>query len=85
MKLTSTKGKWTATNRDSIIPFGKWKGYTIGYVADNDPDYILWLADEGIIKFSSDLWKMINAIERDSREQYHGTLDAWWDMLDPPY
>jgi len=38
--------KFPTLTRDSIMPFGKYKGQTMDDIADNDPAYIVWLAEE---------------------------------------
>jgi len=34
-----------------IIAFGKYKGQTIAWIIERDPDYIMWLDEEAIVKF----------------------------------
>lgn len=30
--------------RNKLVPFGKYRGSTLGAIADDDPDYIVWLS-----------------------------------------
>lgn len=48
--------KYTAKSLDDIIPFGKYKGYTLKAVFNKgDWRYIQWLNDEHIVYYPSDL------------------------------
>lgn len=48
--------KYTAKSLDDIIPFGKYKGYTLKAVFNKgDWRYIRWLNDEHIVYYPSDL------------------------------
>lgn len=42
--------KWTETpyGWDTVVPFGKHKGETLGVIARVDPQYIEWLHGEGV-------------------------------------
>lgn len=33
---------------DTELEFGKYQGYGVGYLIDEDPDYIRWLSDQGV-------------------------------------
>ena len=37
------------TSGEDVLTFGKFKGETIQYVLDNEPHYIIWLDDSGIV------------------------------------
>jgi uncharacterized protein (DUF3820 family) len=41
------------TTEDDIITFGKYKGKSFGFIIDIKPDYIIWLASEGIVEFDA--------------------------------
>lgn len=52
--------KYTAKSLDDIIPFGKYKGYTLKAVFNKgDWRYIQWLNNEHIVYYSSDLRRKI--------------------------
>ncbi len=38
-----------------VITFGKFKGKTFDWIAENEPSYIIWLSEEGIVKFSDEI------------------------------
>lgn len=40
---------------DDVLTFGKFSGQSIDYVAEHEPSYIIWLADEKIVEFSRDI------------------------------
>ena len=35
---------------DFVMPFGKYRGQTLDQISDNDPGYVVWLADENVLK-----------------------------------
>lgn len=81
MKKRITPTKWVANNYDCVMPFGKYKGYKIRYIVDNEPSYILWLSDNDIVKFSN---KILNEAERyDERgDDYYSDEDRYWPLDD---
>ena len=42
------------TSQD-IISFGKHNGKTIAWIVKNEPSYILWLDENGIVKFTEEV------------------------------
>lgn len=36
----------------NIIPFGKYKGYSVGNLLQKDPNYLLWADNNRIIKLT---------------------------------
>ena len=40
---------------EDIITFGKYKGKTIDWIAENDPSYIIWLNDEQVVDFPAEI------------------------------
>jgi uncharacterized protein (DUF3820 family) len=40
---------------DDVITFGKYRGKTIGDIADINPRYIIWLNEEKIVEFPEDI------------------------------
>ena len=43
------------TRYEDVITFGKYKGKTIEWIAENDPSYIVWLNDEQIVDFPDEI------------------------------
>jgi hypothetical protein len=41
----------TITDGLDILTFGMYRGKTIDWVIENNPDYMLWLNEKGIAKF----------------------------------
>ena len=39
----------TCKNSDYIITFGKHRGKTLGWIADNFPGYIVWLVEKNVL------------------------------------
>lgn len=69
--------KYTAKSLDDIIPFGKYKGYTLKAVLNKgNYRYIQWLNSENIVYYPSDL-----------REKIHQTvyLMANYNWPNPDY
>ena len=44
-----------------VMPFGKHKGSTLGAIAENDPDYIEWLAETADLR-SGSLKRAVEAV-----------------------
>jgi hypothetical protein len=63
---------------DDVITFGKFKGQTFDKIADVEPSYIVWLNDEGIVKFPKEI---IEAAEWDMNVDTRNEWgDSWgWD------
>ena len=40
---------------DDEMPFGKYKGETVSWIIDNDPDYLGWLLENTETEFSDDV------------------------------
>lgn len=53
-----------------IIEFGKYKGKTLGWIATNNPGYIIWLFEKNLLWIDSAL---INDCRRD-------VSDRWDDL-----
>lgn len=50
---------------DFVMPFGKYKDYTLDRISDDDPGYIVWLADNNVLKIKR---KFLDAVRRDAME-----------------
>jgi hypothetical protein len=42
------------TDEDTVINFGKYNGKTFEFIIQENPSYIIWLSDEGIVEFEKD-------------------------------
>mgnify|MGYP007092395877 CR=1 FL=1 len=54
--------------RNRVIPFGKYHCKTLGFVRDNDPDYIDWLASNTDFPICYELLDLLPPIERRDEE-----------------
>lgn len=45
----STARRHPKLTNDHVMTFGKYKGMTLGNIADEDPSYIIWLTDNNIL------------------------------------
>jgi hypothetical protein len=43
----------------TILWFGKWRNHSVQYVIDQDPGYLIWAMDEGIILFNDETYMAI--------------------------
>ena len=50
---------------DFLMPFGKYRGQTLDQIADNDPGYVVWLADENVLKIEREF---LDAVRMDDME-----------------
>lgn len=63
------------------MPFGKYKGRTLDDISDNDPSYIMWLADENVLKIER---RFLDAVRQDDMESDES--EAMWSALESwPY
>ena len=58
---------------DFVMPFGKYRGQTLYLIADNDPSYIMWLADENVLQIEREF---LDAVRMDDMEQDYGKYDG---------
>lgn len=79
MKKRITPTKWIADSYDCVFPFGKYKGYKVRYVIDNEPSYILWLDEQDIVKFTDE---MIDEAEENDDAQHDPYEDEYYWFLD---
>jgi uncharacterized protein (DUF3820 family) len=52
-----------------VMPFGKYKGKTLDDISDDDPSYVVWLADEKVLKIKREF---LDAVRQDDMES-----DMW--------
>ena len=50
---------------DFLMPFGKYRGQTLDQIADNDPGYVVWLADENVLKIEREF---LDSVRMDDME-----------------
>ena len=66
---------------DFVMPFGKYKGRTLDDISDNDPEYVVWLADENVLKIER---RFLDAVRQDDMES--DDTEAMWSALESwPY
>lgn len=70
--MTSFKDIYQTTirDRDTKMPFGKYKGLPIHEVMANDPDYLVFMQQNGALDVHSDLWD-------EMREMYIAECDRY--------
>ena len=47
------------------MPFGKYRGQALDQISDNDPGYVVWLADENVLKIERGF---LDAVRMDDME-----------------
>jgi hypothetical protein len=50
---------------DFVMTFGKYRGQTLGQISYNDPGYVVWLADENVLKIEREF---LDAVRMDDME-----------------
>lgn len=81
---TSNSPKQVIQSRDDKFTFGKHKDQTVQWVLDEDPGYILWACQEGIISCSKDIYR--EAEEKDIEQRFDEAMDGelkgmrFWDI-----
>lgn len=72
----------------STVPYGKYKGRTYKWLKDNDPKYMVWLADnELLIDWGYYVWKDTKPIVK--RDVLYTDDGVWMQLYEiannPPY
>lgn len=52
----------TITDREWVMPFGKHKGLTIGFLMDADPQYLAWCIERDMIELDHILQSELETI-----------------------
>lgn len=63
--------------KTDVLTFGRYKGWTVQQVLDENPSYIIWLADEKVMVVKKSLLTEAEELE------YARSVDAQYDPLDP--
>lgn len=74
--------KTTFTKLTDIIQFGKYEYESIGWILDNDPDYILWLDSEHLADISEDILSKSEEAsfdQDDSDDDYNHNYSSYYD------
>lgn len=53
------------STKDYVMSFGKYKGHTLDEISDDDPGYVVWLADENILRIEKEF---LEAVRKDDME-----------------
>lgn len=73
-----SKYKYTITQQSEILTFGKHKHQTIQHILRTDPSYILWLDQENIVQFPSNIINLATDKMDDMRYEH----SEWEDLPD---
>lgn len=73
MSKKNAKKLLSRAKPDYVVTFGKHKGKTLDAIAEEDPSYIVWLADNDILHIDSTL---LDNARRDDMESV--SLHAEW-------
>lgn len=55
-KVSDVYKRPPVSDRDWAIPFGKFKGKSLAWLMDAEPDYLLWATSHDLFELSSELW-----------------------------
>lgn len=59
--MNSQSFRQIITQQSEILTFGKYRHKTVQHVLRTDPNYIIWLAENKIVKFPQDVVDDANA------------------------
>jgi uncharacterized protein (DUF3820 family) len=57
---------------DFVMPFGKYKGQTLDQISNNDPGYVVWLADENVLKIEREFLEAVLESVSEMRDIING-------------
>lgn len=63
--------------RDTVLQFGKHKGWTIGDCVDADPSYVIWLSEDEVMNIPADILE--EAQENEDGNRRDG-VDEWGNL-----
>ena len=65
----------TPCSADFVMPFGMYKGQSLCDISEENPGYIVWLADKGALKIET---QFLDAVRRNDMEMdYIDPSDRW--------
>lgn len=56
MSIIAT-AKQTIKDYSDVMPFGKYRGKTVEWIAEHDPAYILWLVENDIVLCDQEIYE----------------------------
>ena len=69
--------------RDTVLQFGKHKGWTIGDCVDADPSYVIWLSEDEVMNIPADILEEAqenwDTDQNDMEDDWGGESPADWD------
>ena len=69
--------------RDTVLQFGKHKGWTIGDCVEADPSYVIWLSEDEVMKIPADILEEAqenwDTDQNDMEDDWGGESPADWD------
>ena len=69
--------------RDTVLQFGKHKGWTIGECVEADPSYVIWLSEDEVMKIPADILEEAqenwDTDQNDMEGDWGGESPADWD------
>lgn len=80
--MESKKVLQVINKKSDVLTFGKHNGLSIRSILLDDPSYILWLHEQGIVEFPDDI--ILEAEENDDTGEYYniGDMPENWGDLD---
>ena len=80
MKISSKRSpRQVIKSKDDVLTFGKYKDCTIEKVLNDEPEYILWLDDEGIVEFPFEIISIADGRYNDADDTGVNVWRIWKD------
>lgn len=71
----STTRKSVISDVEYVFTFGKHKGEKLEDIISDDPSYVVWLDDEGILKFSDKIYQEAQSYDYDDGDSYENWME----------
>ena len=64
--------------RDTVLSFGKHRGWTIGECVECDPSYVIWLSEDEVMKIPADILEEAQENWDTDQMEQEEEDETWW-------
>ena len=60
------------------MPFGKFRGHSLDDISDTDPGYIVWLADNNVLRIDREFLDAVRRDDMDADDEMRDIIEGHW-------